>query len=108
MLLLVLQRKIIKRLYSRFFKALKRDIGIDSFGVIRVGRFTNDCRDDEIICAQNEICAENKDFLMLTDIAVDLNKQCDCMNPNFQGHYSAKGLERLGCAAAKTLSVFNK
>jgi len=83
--------------------ALKTDLGIDRFGIIRVGRFTNDDRDTEIISAQDEICREDEDFAMLTDIATELNEQSEYMNPHVKGHYSAKGLETLGSAAAKVL-----
>jgi len=76
--------------------ALKKDIGMEIFGIIRVGRFTNDERDDEIIAAQDEICLEQADFLMLTEIATELNAQSEYMNPYVGGHYSAKGLEKLG------------
>ena len=83
--------------------ALKADLGINLFGIIRVGRFTNDDRDLEIISAQDEICREDEDFVMLTDIATELNQKNEYMNPNIKGHYNAKGLELLGNAAAKTL-----
>lgn len=83
--------------------ALKHDLGIEKFGVIRVGRFTNDDRDLEIINAQSEICKEDEDFLMLTEIATELNKQPLYMNPNVKGHYSALGLETLGTAAGAYL-----
>ena len=83
--------------------ALKQDLGIHLFGIIRVGRFTNDDRDTEIISAQDEICREDENFLMLTDIATELNMQSEYMNPYVGGHYSAKGLELLGSTAAKTL-----
>ncbi len=83
--------------------ALKADLGIDLFGIIRVGRFTNDDRDLEIISAQDEICREDEGFAMLTDIATELNMQNDYMHPQIKGHYSSKGLELLGSAAAKTL-----
>ena len=83
--------------------ALKADLGIDLFGIVRVGRFTNDDRDTEIIAAQDEICCEDEDFAMLTDIATELNKQNEYMNQYVKGHYSAKGLEMLGSVAAKTL-----
>ena len=83
--------------------ALKADLGINLFGIIRVGRFTNDDRDLEIISAQDEICREDEDFVMLTDIATELNQKDEYMNPNIKGHYNAKGLELLGCEAAKTL-----
>ena len=82
--------------------ALKADLGIDLFGIIRVGRFTNDDRDLEIISAQDEIC-EDEDFVMLTDIATELNQKDEYMNPNIKGHYSAKGLELLGSVAAEYL-----
>ena len=87
-------------------QALKRDIGIKKFGIIRVGRFTNDERDLEIISAQDEICHENEDFLMLTDIATQLNEQSEYMNPYVRGHYSAKGLEKLGAEAGKSLANY--
>jgi hypothetical protein len=83
--------------------ALKRDLGIERFGIIRVGRFTNDARDLEIIAAQDELCAENPDFLMLTTLATTLNTQAEAMNPQVGGHYSARGLELLGKAAGTTL-----
>jgi len=82
---------------------LKSDLGIDRFGIIRVGRFTNDDRDLEIIAAQDEICREDADFVMLTEIATELNRQPEYMNPHVRGHYSAKGLEALGSSAAKGL-----
>ena len=87
-------------------EALKKDVGIEKFGIIRVGRFTNDHRDDEIIAAQDEICAENTDFLMLTTIATELNKAPQYMNPFVKGHYSAKGLEILGVSGGKALGKF--
>jgi len=83
--------------------ALKADLGVDLFGIIRVGRFTNDDRDLEIISAQDEICREDENYVMLTDIATELNQQKEYMNPHVRGHYSAKGLEQLGSTAAETL-----
>ncbi len=84
-------------------EALKKDLQIEKFGVIRVGRFTNDARDLEIIGAQDEICEENKDFLMLTTIGTELNAQPEYMNPNCAGHFGTKGLEKLGRVAGKKL-----
>lgn len=90
-----------KQKITELCQGLKRDIGIEKFGIIRVGRFTNDERDLEIISAQDEICHENEDFLMLTDIATQLNEQSEYMNPYANGHFSAKGLEKLGAEAGK-------
>lgn len=86
--------------------ALKSDFEIEKFGIIRVGCFTNDEKDWEMIDAQSEICRENRDFLMLTDIATTLNKLPEYMNPYVAGHYSAKGLEKLGAEAGKTLGTY--
>lgn len=86
--------------------ALKEDLGIDKFTIIRVGHFTNDERDLEIIAAQDEICKEHHDFLMLTEMAVKLNAVSEYMNPNVAGHYSAKGLEKLGADAGKALGAW--
>ena len=93
-----------KRQLVQLSDALKKDIGIETFGIIRVGHFLNDARDDEIICAQTEICNEHPDFLMLTDIATQLNAQPKYMHPSIGGHFSAKGLEKLGSEAGKTLA----
>lgn len=83
--------------------ALKADVGLECFGVIRVGRFTGDQRDLEIMDAQEEVCREDGDFLMLTQIASELNELPEYMNPHVGGHYSAKGLEVLGRCAGKAL-----
>lgn len=83
--------------------SLKTDVGIDLFGIIRVGRFTNDSRDLQIISAQDEICRDSAHFVMLTDLATKLNTQSEYMNPSVVGHYSASGLELLGHTAAEAL-----
>lgn len=97
-----------KQKIGELCSALKNDIGIEKFGVIRVGRFTNDEKDLEIISAQDEICQENSDFLMLTTIAAELYNKSEYMNPFVGGHFSAKGLEKLGTEGGKTLGDFVK
>lgn len=87
-------------------EGLKRDLSLERFGVIRVGRFTLDERDIVILDAQDEICRENKDFLMLTELATALNERPDCMNPYCGGHFSALGLELLGEAAGNALGAY--
>ena len=93
-----------KQRLSRLADALRADIGLDIFGVIRVGRFVKDERDDVIMGAQEEICAEREDFLLLTDIAASLCEQPFAMNPYVAGHYSAAGLELLGKSAGEALA----
>ena len=82
-------------------EALKKDLNVSKFGIIRVGRFTGDARDDEIISAQEEICAENPDFIMLTRKAEELNAIPEYMNKDVPGHYSSRGQEILGKLAAE-------
>lgn len=88
--------------------ALKKDLSIEKFGIIRVGRFTCDERDDEIINAQEEVCAEDNDFVMLTRLTAELEKNPDFMNPEARGHYNAKGQEKLGEDAGTTLGKLAK
>ena len=83
---------------------LKRELGIERFGIISYSRFAHDERDFEIINAHNEVCKENKDFLMLTDIALKLSEEPENLNPFVEDHFSAIGLEKLGAAAAETLA----
>lgn len=86
--------------------ALKEALGIEKFALIRVGRFKNDDRDMEIIYAQDEVCRENEDFIMLTEIATELNTQTEYMNPFVAGHYSAAGLEKLGEVSGAALGRY--
>lgn len=95
-----------KERLTQLNNALKLDLGIMRFGIIRVGCFTNDEKDWEIIDAQSEICRENSEFLMLTEMATELNQNEKYMNPYVAGHYSSKGLEKLGGEAGKTLSTY--
>ena len=90
----------------RLASALKQDIGVERFGVIRVGKFVKDARDQTIMDAQSEACATNPDFLMLTDIAAKLYDMPQYMNPFVGGHYSAAGLEYLGETAGTALGKF--
>ena len=85
--------------------SLEKDLGIHSFGVIRVGRFTGDRRDQQIIDAQDAICRE-KGFVMLTQLAADMGQQPKYMNPDVKGHFSAEGLELLGSTAGTALAHF--
>lgn len=101
-------KQVYKEELAKFADALKKDVDLAKFGIIRVGHFTNDEKDMEIIDAQDEICEENKDFIMLTRLATDLNNDPESMNPFVGGHLSAYGLQRLGAAAGKTLAEYVK
>ncbi len=85
--------------------ALRADVGLARFGIIRVGNFTNDARDGAIQRAQDAICEADPLFLMLTRRATDLNAAPECMNPHAAGHFSALGLSLLGEEAAVRLAA---
>ncbi|MBR6806909.1 MAG: hypothetical protein IKM46_00870 [Clostridia bacterium] len=101
-------REVYKARLEMLNSILKTELGIEKFGIIRVGRFTMNAKDDEIITAQDEICVENPDFVMLTRIATELNEIPEYMHPQIHGHYSAKGLEKLGIDAGHALGEMVK
>ena len=83
--------------------ALRRDAGIELFGIIRVGRFTYDDRDLQIMAAQDELCRSGEGFLMLTDLAAGMSMDPAWINPRAQGHFNPEALVRLGTEAGRTL-----
>ena len=86
--------------------SLASDIALSRFCIIRVGRFTNDERDDDVIEAQSIVCKTDKNFLMLTEEASEMNKIPEYMNSFAGGHFSAAGLTKLGADAAYTLAAY--
>jgi len=95
-----------KRSLREFAYSLKARFSLDRFGIIRVGQFTMDERDFEIIRAQDELCCEDDFFLMLTTAALDFctkEEYKHFMNPEAHGHYSAAGLCELGRLAGTAL-----
>ncbi len=85
------------------FTALQGVLPITRCGIIRVGRFAGDARDDTIIGAQERLCEENPFFVMLTREAAEMSGNPQWMNPNVAGHYSAMGLQHLGAVAGSVL-----
>ncbi|MBR3934798.1 MAG: hypothetical protein IKJ68_12950 [Clostridia bacterium] len=83
--------------------SLKEDLGIKKFGIIRVGHFAGDKRDDEIINAQEAVCQMDDDFVMLTRLTSELELTKKYMNPYAKGHFSARGLELIGEVAGTFL-----
>ncbi len=96
-----------KKMLSAFGHDLQERLGIDRFGIIRVGCFTMDERDWEIIHAQEELCAEDGFFVMLTRVCSDYCSKPEYkeyMSPEVFGHYSALGLTKLGEIAGAALA----
>lgn len=95
-----------KELLTELCNAVKEDFGVEKFGIIQVGRFTNDERDFEIIKAQKEVCAENDDFLMLTTVTEEIIHDPEYLHPTIPGHYNAKGQELIGTLAGTALGKY--
>lgn len=95
-----------KKSIRELAKALKDDINIDKFAVIRVGRFTEDARDIAIMNAQNDVCRDDPQFLMLTEAAAEMCGNPRFMNPHVGGHFSAEGFAVIGDTAGKALGQY--
>ena len=98
--------------------ALKADLGLSRFGIIRVGRFSSLATwidtpmperikaDETIMAAQDVLCKRDRDFAMLTRLADELiTGDRKYANPNVAGHFSALGLQVLGQAAGTALGA---
>lgn len=99
-------KDLYKKQMVTLFDNLKEDLGVEIFGNILVGRFTMDDSDFEIINAQKEVCKENEDFLMLTEITEEIIYIDKYMNPEAHGHYSVDGQELIGLLAGKKLGDY--
>lgn len=80
---------------------LKADFGLSRFGIIKVGAFANDERDEVIFDAQETLCQTDKDFVMLTRIANEINGDPNYMNPLARGHYNSDAQELIGATAGR-------
>lgn len=104
--------------------SLRTNLNVSRFGIIRVGRFAADSRDDAILDAQDELCGVNANaswcslsrptepdtdsfFVMLCREAADISTDPayrHLMNPYAYGHFSAEGLRYLGERAGRRLA----
>lgn len=91
---------------------LKKDVGIDKFMVIEVGYFASNfggaCWDEVIQQAQERICAENDDFLLLTDVTKKLSRDKRYINPEAIGHYSNAAMKIIGAQAGIAAGKYRK
>ena len=93
----------------RYKDALKRDAGIERFGIIRVGYFTAEHEFDEaIMTAQETACGCDPDFLMLSRITASLSLDPDWITQGAPGHFNNRGLKRIGDQAAHALAVYDR
>ena len=102
----------------RYKNTLKNEIGIERFGIIKVGYFyctsqwhqsvsnyddKKKC-DEAIMSAQERAVAEDSDFTMLTRVCPELSMKSEYINPNASGHYNNEGMEIIGTEAGKALA----
>ena len=89
---------------------LKRDLGIDKFMMIEVGYFATwqgkRACDEEIQRAQESLCREDNDFLLLTDVTKKLSLDENYLNPQAEGHYTNAGMELIGTAAGSAAGAY--
>lgn len=102
----------------RYKNTLKKEFGIEKFGLIKVGYFfcisqwhtrlstyeeKKKC-DEAIMRAQERAVNEDSDFVMLTRVCTKLSMDTAYINPKASGHYSNAGMEIIGTEAGKTLA----
>ena len=89
-----------------FKDALKRDCGIEKFGIIRVGYFVGGEDDEVFMNAQERAVKEDGDFLMLTRITAKLSRDHRYLNPEAAGHYNNEALSLIGREAGEALGRY--
>lgn len=90
--------------------ALKEDLNIEKFGIIRVGYFSKEDEkyDKAIFNAQERCVKDDKDFLMLTRVCEFLSKDKFFINPEHRGHYNNQALAIIGYCAGEYLSRYTQ
>lgn len=99
-----------KRL-TQFKNDIKKDIGIDKFFIIKVGYFASNFErredDETIMRAQERLAKEDEDFVILTDVTLNLSLDNDYINPEAVGHYNNKAMKIIGQIAGKKAGEFD-
>lgn len=109
------------RLLTEYKNALKKDVGIDRFCIIKVGYFcgvVSGVKDrpkdvaiacDETIMKAQDIAAEtDSDFVMLTDICPKIVLLDEYVNPFEEGHFNNKAMKLIGETGGKALAELCK
>ena len=103
---------------TAFKNDLKREIGVEIFGIIKVGYFcrtvswmrpamdeeTGRLADEAIMEGQERLVREDPDFVMLTRICPEISLQGRWINPFEEGHYNNAAMTVIGTEAAKALA----
>ena len=88
--------------------SLVKDFAIDKFGIIKVGYYVHDKRDEVIMQSQEKTVKTDKDFIMLTRVATELSENSAFINPSAPGHYNNRAMDIIGEIAGRTLGVYAK
>ena len=101
----------------RLKNTLKKEVGIEKFGIIKVGYFYCNSQwhkggtyehkiacDETIMSAQERAVKEDSDFVMLTRVCTELSMNKDYINPEASGHYNNEAMEIIGTEAARALA----
>lgn len=105
------------RLLTQYKNDLKKDIGIQIFGIIKVGYFCATVRwltdrtkedakacDEAIMQAQEALVEEDSDFVLLTGICKTLSLDPQNINPFADGHYNNAAMTVIGTEAGTALA----
>ena len=105
------------KLLTVYKNALKKDLGIDRFCIIKVGYFcgvvsgvTDRSKeaamacDEAIMRAQDIAAGTDSDFVMLTDICPKIVLLSEYVNPYEEGHFNNKAMKLIGETGGKALA----
>lgn len=90
-----------------FWKELKSQLGLEHFMVIRIAEFAGCC--GEIIEAQEQLCKNDPDFIMLTRLSGTFTPENGLMqDPDSKApdHYTNAGYDLLGATAGQNAAKF--
>ncbi len=108
--------KVYMQRLTEFKNDMKRELGVDKFGIIKVGYFCLPVRwipwedaeakkwDETVMRAQERLVETDEDFVMLTRICTELSLNEQYINPFADGHYNNEAMELIGAAAGKALA----
>lgn len=103
-----------KKLFLNFWNEVKKDTELKNCYIIRIAKFSDMKKDAVIIKAQEELCVENDDIIMLTRETGNFNEENGKMGGSktpgsAEGHYTLKGFEALGkiCADRIYNHIYN-
>ena len=87
---------------------VKEFLGIDRFGIIKVGYFIKHEACEAIMRAQKKAVEIDSDFAMLTEVCAALSLNQQYINPFAEGHYNNRAMEIIGSEAGQALAEISQ